>query len=429
MEYNRRNFISKIGVTTGTLALGSWGNELLAKALEDTVSGVAHLSAEECARNEDFWNQIHQAYTVSPLLLNLNNGGVSPQPKVVRETLTRYTELANEAPGHYMYQVIGKKREPIRKGLAGLAGCSAEEIAINRNASEALETVIFGLPLTKGDEVVLCKEDYPNMINAWKQREQREGIVLKWLSFDFPIMDKNKVVEAYNAAITDKTKLIHITHMINWDGQIMPVKEVVDVAHAKGVEVLVDAAHSFAQLDFKITDLGCDYLGTSLHKWLCAPFGTGMLYIKREKIKKVYPLLASDEPLSGNIRKFESLGTRSIPKEMAIGAAIEFHEMIGAKRKEARLRYLKNYWLNKAKTIPGITCESASGKEDSCAICLIALTGMNEHKLAKALMKKYGIYVVPIVKEKFRGIRVTPNTYTRLKDLDRFTDALKKIAN
>ncbi|MGA1545163.1 MAG: aminotransferase class V-fold PLP-dependent enzyme, partial [Saprospiraceae bacterium] len=287
---------------------GFW-NTLKGQTLQTELESKENLSAEELATDETFWYQIQQSYTVSPTIMNLNNGGVCPQPRVVQEAVERYNRLSNEAPSHFMWHILDRGREPLRRNLAELAGCDPEEIAINRNSSEALETIIFGLPLKAGDEVVLTKQDYPNMINAWKQREQRDGIVLKWLDFQFPMEDKTSIVDTFVKAFTNQTKLVHITHIINWCGQILPVKEIANEAKERGIEVLVDAAHTFAHLNYKIPDLNADYFGTSLHKWLCAPFGSGMLWVRKEKIKKVYPLFAAPDPNSENIRKFEHLGT------------------------------------------------------------------------------------------------------------------------
>ena len=236
--------------------------------------------------------------------------------------------------------------------LADMAGCSPEEIAINRNTTEAMNTVIFGLNLKAGDEVIVAKQDYPNLLNAWKQREKRDGIKLVWLSFQFPMENEDEIVSMYENAITPKTKIIMLMHMINYVGQILPAKKIAQMAHRHGVEVMLDAAHTFAHIDYKIPDLECDYFGTSLHKWLCAPFGTGMLYIKKEKIKDIWALLSDNQPDGDNIRKFESLGTRSFPIELSISHAIDFHQVIGIQRKEARLRYLKNYWVEKVNQNP-----------------------------------------------------------------------------
>ncbi|MEL7124280.1 MAG: aminotransferase class V-fold PLP-dependent enzyme, partial [Bacteroidota bacterium] len=360
-------------------------------------------------------------------IVNLNNGGVCPQPRVVQEAVERYNRLSNEAPSYYMWRTLDQGREPLRKKLAQLAGCSADELAINRNSSEALETVIFGLRLKAGDEVVLTKQDYPNMINAWKQRAHRDGIVLKWLNFEFPIEDDQMIVDEFVSAFTSKTKVVHITHLINWIGQVLPAKKIADEARKRGIEVLIDAAHSFAHLDYNIPDLGGDYFGTSLHKWLCAPFGSGLLYVKKEKIENLYPLFAAPDPESDNIRKFENLGTRSFAIEQAIGQAIDFHHMIGSARKEERLHFLKNYWVNKVKDLPGVHIHTSQKKEYACAIALISVDGKEPNEVANHLFRNYKVHTVAIKWENINGVRVTPNVYTTTRDLDVFVEGIKSL--
>ena len=427
MTFNRRNFLSQLGTLAGTLTTSALLTPALASNLENAFERVAHLSLDECTTDEEFWYQIKMAYTVSASLTNLNNGGVCPQPKVVQDAVERYNRLANETPSYYMWRVLDKGKDAIRAKLADLAGCSPEEIAINRNSSEALETVIFGLRLQAGDEVILTKQDYPNMINAWKQRAHREGIVLKWLDFDLPTEDKAMIINTFKNAFSAKTRIVHLTHMINWCGQLMPAKEIIQEAHNHGVEVLLDAAHSFAHFDYKIPDLGCDYFGTSLHKWLCAPFGSGMLYVKKEKIKNLYPLFAAPEPEDDDIRKFENLGTRSGAIEQAIGQAVDFHHLIGSERKQKRLYYLKNYWTEKLTDLPQVKIHTPKSAEFSGAICLCSIDGIEPGELAKTLLQQYQIHVVAINWENLHGIRVTPNVYTVTKDLDRFVQAIREV--
>ena len=378
--------------------------------------------------DEDFWAQVQQSYTVNPNLINLNNGGVSPAPKIAQEALMRFNAMANEGPSYYMWRIMDQGREPLRQQLALLAGCEAEEIAINRNATEALNTVIYGLPLQKGDEVIGALQDYPNMINAWKQRQLREGIVYRQVSFDFPIENDDAIVQAYANAITPKTRVIHVTHIVNWVGQIMPVRKIADMAHAKGIEVIVDGAHSFGLLDFKVPDLGCDYFGTSLHKFLSAPIGSGMLWVRKDKIAGIWPLVCNDKPLSPDIRKFESLGTRSFCIEQAIGASIQFHEAIGARRKQERIHFLKQYWAGKALQIPRVKIHTSLDPKYSCAIAGVSVDGLEPGDLANRLFADYKIHTVGIVWENIKCVRVTPHVYTRLKDLDKLVGALEKIA-
>ncbi len=385
----------------------------------------ASQSVVEMATDEEYWAQIRQAYTTSSVIINLNNGGVSPQPRVVQEAQERYNQLSNEAPTYYMWRILDHiNREPLRLKLADLVGVSTEEIAIHRNATESLTTIINGLTLRKNDEVVLTRQDYPNVIQAWKQREIREEIKLKWINLDLPIEDEELLVQKFTEQFTPRTRVVHITHMINWTGQILPVRKIADAAHARGIEVVVDAAHSFAQLDFAFPDLGADYIGVSLHKWLCAPFGTGMLYVRRNKVKDLFPLFSNQDPKADDIRKFEVFGTHSIPAEQAIGQAIEFHTAIGIQRKEARLRYLKNYWCEKIKDLPHVRLNTSLKPAFSCAIAHISIDGMEARTLDAFLANQYKIHTSPVIWESLNGIRVTPHIYTSLRELDRLVEAI-----
>lgn len=428
---SRRKFLYKFSAVAGGTVLGRVMPNFRPNPgmLIEEIASYQYDDIAGNVRDEGFWHLVKQSYTVSPTIMNLNNGGVSPQPRVVQEAVERYNRLSNEAPSYYMWRILDMGREPLREKLADLAGCSPEEIAINRNSSEALETIIFGLRLKAGEEVVLTRQDYPNMINAWKQREKRDGIKLVWLDFDFPIEDKDEITKRFEAAFTDRTKVVHITHMINWMGQILPAREIADAAKQRGIDVLVDAAHSFAHFDFKIPDLNCDYFGTSLHKWLCAPFGSGMLYVKKEKIKNLYPLFGANDPEADDIRKFESLGTRSFAIEQAIGQAIDFHLMIGAERKEQRLHYLKNYWAEQVASISGVEVGTSLNPQFACAIALLKIEGLTQEEVYTRLFRDYKIHTVAINWENIHGVRITPNVYTLTSDLDRLVEAVEEIGS
>lgn len=422
---NRRRFLQRAGIFSATAFLSGLTKPAWSRNLEAAIRDAEGLSPEALATEEDFWYYIQQSFTVSPSLINLNNGGVSPAPRTVQEAMKRYYDLCNEAPSYYMWRVMDQGREPLRKNLANLAGCSPEEMAINRNSSEGLETVIFGLQLKAGDEVVAAKQDYPNMINAYKQREQRDGIKMVWINLELPSEDEQYLVKQYVSAFTSRTKVVHITHIVNWNGQILPVKQIAKEAHKRGIEVVVDGAHSFAHFDFKIPDLDCDYFAASLHKWLYAPIGSGMLYVKKEKIKNLYPLFAMDNPLKDDIRKFEALGTRPFYIEQAIGKAIEFHDMIGSARKEKRLHYLKNYWMEKVKDLPGIYLNTSLHPQWGCAIGNIGFTGRKPGELDSFLLDKFKVHTVGIEWENIKGIRVTPNVYTTTKNLDVLVEGIR----
>jgi selenocysteine lyase/cysteine desulfurase len=425
----RRKFLQQVGMLAGAFSANSLFNQLHAASWESAHQKIAHLSPEAAAADEDYWGVIQQAYTVNSNIVILNNGGVSPSPRVVQEAVERYNALSNQGPSYYMWRILDQGREPLRQKLAVLSGCSPEEIAINRNATEALNTVIFGLDLKAGDEVIGTKQDYPNMINAWRQRAEREGIQYTQLNFRFPIENDEEIVNAFEKAITPKTKLLHITHVINWIGQILPVAKISAMAKKHGIEVLVDGAHSFGLLDFNIPDLGCDYFGTSLHKFLSAPIGSGLLWIKKEKIGKIWPLVCNDKPRGEDIRKFETLGTRSFPIEQGIGEAVNFQFGIGKKRKEERIRYLKNYWAMRVKDIPKVKIHTSFKPEYACAICGVSVDGMTPGELDSALFNTYKIHTVGIVWENISCVRITPHVYTRLEDLDRLVKGIEEIAS
>jgi selenocysteine lyase/cysteine desulfurase len=429
MTNDRRSFLKQAATLAGAFSAASLFNQLHAEDWKQASKRIDHLNAEQVAADEDYWSVIQSAFTVNPNIINLNNGGVSPSPMVVQQAVARFNDLSNEGPSYFMWRILDQGREPLREKLALLAGTLPDEIAINRNATEALNTIIYGLNLEKGDEVIGTKQDYPNMIQAYRQRAMRDGIVYKQLSFDFPIENDEQIVKVYADALTPKTKILHVTHMINWVGQTMPVRKICDMAHAKGIQVVCDGAHSFGLMDYKIPDLGCDYFGTSLHKFLSAPIGSGMMWIKKEHISKIWPLLCNGDPHSGDIRKFETLGTRSFPIEQGIGEAINFQEAIGNKRKEERIRYLKNYWASKVKEIPKVRLHTSLKAQYSCAICGVSIDGMTPGELDNALFNQYKIHTVGIVWENISCVRVTPHVYTKLADLDKLVYAIEKIAS
>jgi selenocysteine lyase/cysteine desulfurase len=428
LSTNRRRFLKKAGAFSATAFFTSLTQPAWSRNLEKALHDAEGISPTDLATEEDFWYYIQQSFTVSPSLINLNNGGVSPAPKTVQDAMKRYYDYCNEAPSYYMWRILDQGREPLRRNMAKAAGCSQEEIAINRNSSEGLETAIFGLPLKAGDEVVAAKQDYPNVINAYKQREMRDGIKVVWINLELPTEDENYLASQYVNAFTPKTKVVNITHIINWNGQILPVKKIANEAHKRGIEVIVDGAHSFGHFDFKISDLDADYFAASLHKWLYAPIGTGLFYVRKEKIKNLYPLFASGDPQSEDIRKFEALGTRPFFIEQAIGKALEFHEMIGSERKEKRLHYLKNYWMEKVKDIPKVKLNTSLHPKWGCAIGNVGIEGRKPGELDSFLLDKYRIHTVGIEWENIKGVRITPNVYTTLENLDLLVEGITKFA-
>ena len=389
---------------------------------------VEHLSPVEVASDEDFWATIQQSFSVTRGIINLNNGGVSPSPRIVTEAFVRYTWQQEDATAYTMWQILEPQSETVRTGLAEVFGCDAEEIAITRNASESLEILLMGLDLKSGDEILTTTQDYPRMLTTLRQRELREGLKLKLIRVPIAPNDVNDIARAYEQAITPKTRLILISHQVNLTGQINPIKRVCEHARSKGIETIVDGAHAFAQFDFKRDDLQCDYYGTSLHKWLYAPKGTGLLYVRKDKIPKVWALMASEDKNKNDIRKYEEIGTHSAAMRLAIGEAVLFHNAIGAKRKEERLRYLSRYWMNNLKAIPKVGFNTSFDPLQSCAIANFKIEGVDPVQLGSYLMSKHKIFTTPIVHDEFTGIRITPNVYTTLWELDRFSNIVADVA-
>jgi isopenicillin-N epimerase len=395
------------------------------RALAATVGN--NRPAEDVARDEDFWRDIQQAFTLDRSIINLNNGGVSPSPRIVQEAMRRSLEFSNIAPARTMWAVLEPEVEVVRQRLAADFGCDPEEMAITRNASESLENVQMGLDLKPGDEVLTTDQDYPRMITTWKQRERRDGIVLKTISFPTPPPSLDDLAERFERAITPRTRVIHFCHITNLTGQIFPVKRICQMARSKGIEAIVDGAHAYAQFPYKHADLDCDYYGVSLHKWLLAPHGTGFLYVRKSKIGKVWPLMAAPPEMTENIRKFEEIGTHPAANHNAISDALQFHQAIGVERKAARFRYLRTLWTERLTRLPHVSTPTSSDPRQSCGIGLLSVEGKEPGPLADQLWDKYRIVTVGIVHPQFKGLRITPNVYTTVSEIDTFCDAIEKL--
>jgi isopenicillin-N epimerase len=361
-------------------------------------------------------------------MINLNNGGVSPAPRVVSDTEKRYLEIENMTPTYYMWRILDPGIETVRRRLAREFGCDLEEIAITRNASESLENVQLGMDLKRGDEILTTNQDYPRMITTWQQRERRDGIVLKQITFPVPPPSLAYLTKRIEESITSRTKVIHICHITNRTGQIFPVKQICQMARARGIEVIVDGAHAFGQFPFKHADLDCDYYGVSLHKWILAPIGTGFLYVRKSKIPKIWPLMAAPDTMTDNIRKFEEIGTHPASQRNAITEALNFHDSIGGERKAARFRYLRKRWSNRLRDLPGVKILNSEDPEQSCAIGFISVDGFDAPKLTAHLWEKYRIWTTPVVTEgEYQGLRITPNVYTTLEEIDTFAEVMEKV--
>ncbi|UCE02127.1 MAG: aminotransferase class V-fold PLP-dependent enzyme [Candidatus Latescibacterota bacterium] len=424
--YDRRSFLGALGTPVVAAAVVATLDPMrAARSLEALSSHTG--AASDVARDESFWFEVQQAYTCDRSLINFNNGGVSPAPAVVQEAMKRHLDYSNLAPAHTMWHVLEPQREPVRERLGRFFGCDPEEIALTRNASEGLQICQFGFDLEPGDEVLTTNQDYPRMINTFKQRERREGIKLVQFSIPVPAEDPEEIVRRFESHITSRTRVILMCHMINLTGQILPVKSVVEMARRRGIPVLVDGAHSFAHFEFTQKDLDCDFYATSLHKWLCAPHGTGLLYVRRDQIGKLWPLMAAAEKQDDDIRKFEEIGTHPAANYLAIAEALTFHQGIGSAHKSARLRYLRDLWAKRLIEHDRVRLHTSLKPEFSCALATVQVEGVDSVELARHLWREHRILVTAIKHDEFEGIRVTPHVYSTVHEVDRFADVMEKV--
>lgn len=417
---NKRSFLK-------SLTLLSLGGIPSLKAMDNLVSRVSHLPSEVIAEDEDFWAQVRGGYRLKPDYINLENGYYCFMPKETLERFINHVRDVNYQGSYYMRTVQVDNKKAAAAKLANLAGCSPDELVITRNTTESLDMVIGGLDWKTGDEAVMAEEDYGAMLNMFKQVEKRYGVVNKIISVPNHPKTDEEIVRVYEAAITNKTRLLMVCHIINITGQILPVKKICDMAHQRGVQVMVDGAHAFAHIRYSIPDLDCDYYGSSLHKWLSVPLGAGILYVKKENIKNVWPLFAASDKKEDDITQLNHTGTHPVHTDLAILNAIDYYEKLGAERKESRLRYLQNYWTSKVRDLPHVIVNTPVDPVRSCGIANVGIKNMKPQELAETLMKKYSIYTVAIDVANVQGCRITPNIYTTPKELDTFVSVLKEI--
>ncbi len=414
----------------GSLAAGLFGWSLLAEGAAERARAAVRKNAgrdpQRLAGDEDFWFEIQQAFDIDRSVINLNNGGVSPAPRSVMSALERHWQYANNLPPHHLWRMQQPKVETIRTKLARLFGCDPEELAITRNTTESLTNCIFGLTLRPGDEALTSEHDYPRMINAFRQREQRDRIVLRQVPLPVPIEDDAQAVEAFRRGITPRTRVILCSHVTFTTGEVLPVAQIVRLGRERGIPVIVDGAHAFAHVPFTQRALGCAYYGSSLHKWLCAPHGTGLLYVRRDRIGSLYPLFGAPPERAGNIRKFEEIGTHPYAPLLAIGEAIGLHEAIGPQRKIARLRWLRDRWVGRLTQDKRVRVLTRVGPHASGAIATMQIDGVEPHKLAGYLWSRWKILVTTIDYANARGVRVSPNIYTTRQEIDTFCEAVEQ---
>ncbi|MFI5309944.1 MAG: aminotransferase class V-fold PLP-dependent enzyme [Gemmatimonadales bacterium] len=422
MTTSRRAFVRGLALTG--VALPMFREDAFAQLFKaNAIAG--NRPAREVAEDELYWAEIQRAFDADRTRINLNNGGISPTPSHVLEGMVRDLRFTNELPVDHMWSILQPRMESTRRELAKEFGCDTEEMAIVRNASEANEIMIYGIDLKRGDEVIVTNQNYGRMITTWQQRERREGIVLKQISFKVPPPSDEYIVEQFRAAITPRTRVIEVTHITNLTGQVMPVRAIVRLARQHGIEVFVDGAHAFGHWPIKRDELECDYYGTSLHKWLHAPIGAGFLYVRREKIPGLWAMMGSGDSQKADIRKYEEIGTHPQANFNAVSAALAFSQGMGFDRKIARLRYLRDRWAKRLLAeSPRVRVLTQLGPERSGAICLFGVEGLDPVKLGGWLFEKYRIVNTPIVHPEFSGIRITPSIYTSVGEIDTFTDAV-----
>ena len=422
---SRRRFLATAGAAPAAALFAPHGQDGLRAVVETLARHPG--TPETVARDEDFWFTVQQAFTVDRSIINLNNGGVSPSPAIVQDAMKRHLDFSNQAPVYTMWRVLEPQRESVRRGLARMFGCDSEEVAVTRGASESLQICQQGFDLQRGDEVVTTEQDYPRMITTWQQRERREGIVLRQIAIPVPAEDPDEIVRRFEAAITPRTRLIHMCHMINLTGQILPVRAVVEMARRRGLPVIVDGAHAFAHVPFTRDELGCDYYASSLHKWLFAPHGTGLLYVRRDRIAGLWPLQAAEPRLDADIRKFEEIGTHPAANFLAVAEALTFSEGIGLERKAARMIYLRDRWARALMRHDRVRLNTSLRPGFAVGLANFRIEGIEPGALVQHLFDRYRILATPIKHRAVEGVRVTPNVYTTPEEIDVFIAAVEKV--
>jgi selenocysteine lyase/cysteine desulfurase len=419
---NKRSFLKNatmtgIGATLGMDALA---------ALFETKLGV---TGDALASDEKFWKEIRKQYLLKPDYINLENGYYNFIPQPLLEKFIVHVREVNYQGAYYMRNNAVENKKRVTAKLAALVGCEADQVAITRNTTESLDIVIAGKHWEKGDETIMAEQDYGSIIEMLKHVGDRYGVVNKMVSVPNHPKSDEEIVTLYENAITSKTKLILVSHMINVTGQILPIRKICDMAHAKGVEVCVDGAHAVAHFKFNIPDLNCDYYGASLHKWLSTPLGAGLLFVKKEKMPSIHPLIVGWEKDPYNMLRISHTGTHPSHTDLTIEDSIDYYNMIGAERKESRLRFIQEYWTSKVRTVPRIIINTPVESHRACGIANVGIEGIRPGDLAKRLLDEHRVYTVAIDGANVHGCRITPNVYTTTEELDQFVVALKKLAS
>ncbi len=392
------------------------------------LDGLLNTFPSATGSDEAFWAELRKAFKITDEFIHLENGYYLLAAQEVLEAFVGHVRAINPVSSYYMRTRQFDDKRAVRDQLAGLVGCAPEEVIITRNTTESLDTVISGMDWKPGDEAVMAEQDYGAMLDMFRQQARRYGTVNRVVSIPLHPASDEELVALYEGAITPKTRLLMVCHIVNITGQIMPVRKIADMAHRHGVAVLVDGAHAVGHFDFKLPDLGCDYYGSSLHKWLGCPLGAGMLYVKKEKIKGLWPVFADASVPDDDIRKLNHTGTHPVYTDLALGDAIRFHQKIGIARKEARLRFLQTYWTSQVRNVPGVVVNTPAEPQRACAIANVGVSRLKPGELAKTLLDRYKIWTVGIETANVRGVRVTPHLFTTTAELDQLVKALKELA-
>ena len=418
---NKRTFLKRLGLLSLAFAPSAYG-------VEKWISLHDDIEPADLAGNEDFWAGIRQGYRLKTDYINLENGYYCIQPQEVLEKFIQHVRDVNYEGSYYFRTVRLENKAKIIEKLAGLSGCSSEELILTRNTTESLDMIIGGFPWKAGDEAVMASQDYGAMLNMFDQVAEQYGVVNKRIMVPNDPQSDEEIVRIYEDAITDKTRMIMVCHMINITGHILPVRKICDMAHKHGVQVLVDGAHAIAHFQFKIDDLNCDYYGASLHKWLSVPLGAGILYVKKDRIRDIWPFMAAGKTDKDNIARLAHVGTNPVHTDLTIADAIDYYNKIGGARKEERLRYLQTYWTNQVRDLPNVVINTPRDPMRTCGIANVGIKGMDPAELSKTLLDKYRIYTVAINQPGVVGCRITPNVYTTPEELDILVKAIRELA-
>jgi selenocysteine lyase/cysteine desulfurase len=420
---DRRDFLVTLSGTAAALKGGS------ADAIARALARAPDTAPDALAQDEDFWFAVRQQFTLDRNQLFLNSGTASPPPVAVQTALARYLAIQHLSPSLYAEQLLQPAREEVRTRLAAAAGCDREELAVTRNTTEAMQTAIFGLPLGRGDEVLSTTQDYPSLLTSWRQRERRDGVVLRTVRIPTPPPSPDAIADAILRAIGPRTRVLHLSHVTFTCGQILPIARLCAEARRRGIVTVIDGAHAFQHFPFRVADLGCDYFGTSLHKWTMAPLGTGFLYVRRDRIQGTWPLFGAPAAMDDDIRKFELVGTQSFAASDAVTEALEFQAGLGLERKSARLQALRARWQERVAALPRVRLLTPTSPEHGRGLGALEIAGIDGRALQDWLLRRHRIQVRQRVQEgEFSAVRVAVNVFTTPTELDRFVAAIETAA-